>query len=174
MWLHTLSFLLFLRRFFYTTPVLEHQPDAAICIEHGFDYRSREGLRFRLLEAGPHRGEQHRCDRYLLECGIPQTHLETRHPSFTTAIHTMVHLIDRSSQHWYSQIQGLEKDLKMDLSAINSILQPVCALMNSKKTLSDALSLVVVFIGLMLAEVINSHKPYYHKMLTNEQSQATC
>jgi hypothetical protein len=41
--------------------------------------------------------------------------------------------------------------------------------MNSKKTLSDALSLVVVFIGLMLAEVINSHKPYHHKMLTNEQ-----
>jgi hypothetical protein len=41
--------------------------------------------------------------------------------------------------------------------------------MNSKKTSSNALPLVVVFIGLMLAEVTNSHKPYHHRMLINEQ-----
>lgn len=41
--------------------------------------------------------------------------------------------------------------------------------MNSKKTSSNAFSLVVVFIGLMLAEVINSHKSYHHRKLTNEQ-----
>jgi hypothetical protein len=41
--------------------------------------------------------------------------------------------------------------------------------MDSKKTSSNALSLVVAFIGLMLAEVINFHKPYHHRMLTNEQ-----
>ena len=84
-----------------------HQPSAAIYTKHshgiGFRYRSREALGFSLYGALVSYNEDYRYSRYLLECRVPKAHLETRHASFATALHTVVHLIDRSSQHWYGE-----------------------------------------------------------------------
>ena len=55
-----------------------------------------------------------------------------------------------------ARIQGLEKDLKMDpLSNKFNIATGLC-LDEFRQTPADALYLVVVFVGLMLAEVIGS------------------